>query len=162
MPLRITVTPISRPVAQYTLALQGRVWGLHSISTLASLGAVFSASKASSIPVVKEACSSRLTMAGSFSWARFLRYPRDSKSPNGSNVTAWLRAGSGLKLDHLSACNVFGSLQTNQQLLDLIKLNRVPRQAGNVVRQAIIRTLRVGHVERPGQGPYVLCGRRGS
>ncbi|MEH2531735.1 hypothetical protein V1277_001886 [Bradyrhizobium sp. AZCC 1588] len=69
---------------------------------------------------------------------------------------------AGLKLDHLYACNVFGSLQTNQQLLDLIKLNRVPRQAGNVVCQAIIWTLRVGHLERPGQGPYVLCGRRAS
>src|SRR5438874_13677293 len=45
---------------------------------------------------------------------------------------------AGLKLDHLSACNVFGPLQTNQQLLDLIKFNDVPRQAGNVVRQAII------------------------
>jgi hypothetical protein len=30
-----------------------------------------------------------------------------------------------------------------------------------VVRQTIIRTLRVGHVKRPGQGPYVFCGRRG-
>ena len=69
---------------------------------------------------------------------------------------------AGLKLDHLCARNVVGSLQTNEQLLDLIKLNRVPRKAGNVVRQAIIWTLRVGHVKRPGQGPYVLCGRRGS
>ena len=69
---------------------------------------------------------------------------------------------AGLKLDHLDGCNVFGSLQTNEQLLDLIKLNHVPRQAGNVVRQTIIWTLRVGHVERPGQGPYVFCGRRES
>jgi hypothetical protein len=69
---------------------------------------------------------------------------------------------AGLKLDHLYACNVFGSLQTNEQLLDLIKLNHIPRQAGHVVRQAIVWTLRVGHVERPGQAPYVLRGRRGS
>gem|GEM_PF-5395962 len=33
---------------------------------------------------------------------------------------------AGLKLDHLCACNVFGSLQTYEQLLDLIKLNHVP------------------------------------
>jgi hypothetical protein len=69
---------------------------------------------------------------------------------------------AGLKLDHLSAGNVFGSLQTNEQLLDLIELNHVPRQAGNVVRQAIAWTLCVGHVETPGEAPYVLCCRRGS
>jgi hypothetical protein len=46
---------------------------------------------------------------------------------------------AGLKLDHLDACNMFGALQTNEQLLDLIKLNHVPRQA-------IVWTLRAGHV----------------
>ena len=69
---------------------------------------------------------------------------------------------AGLKLDHLCACNELGSLQADEQLLDLVELNHVPSQAGNVMRQAVIRTLRVGHVEPAGEGPYVLGGRRGS
>src|ERR1700691_6802379 len=44
------------------------------------------------MPVVKEACSRRRTMSGSFSPAILRKYPRVSKSPNGANVTTWLRA----------------------------------------------------------------------
>src|SRR5947209_4112363 len=44
-------------------------------------------------PVMNEVCSSRQTISRSFSPARFRKYPRVATSPNGSNVTTWLRAG---------------------------------------------------------------------
>jgi hypothetical protein len=52
--------------------------------------------QAASMPVVNDVCSRRRTISRSFSLARLRRYPRVSKSPNGSNVTTWIRADISL------------------------------------------------------------------
>ena len=82
-------------------------------------------------------CSRRRTMSGSFSSAILRRYPRVSKSPNGLNVTSWLRAdrSPGVSPSRYGRDGRF--VKSDQQLFDLVELHIIACKARDVMRKRI-------------------------